>query len=390
MQYYQPSPLQNEKIRAKAYEIWKSRQANSEDGDAESDWQDAIEEIALQQESLYVTNFTLTPKKPRQNPFKRIPLIMWATAGIAILTIVVWLIPVLQANRIQIRDDKIHSPSEKRFEIINKNRETLLQAIGGLFFFFTFYTTWRNLQSAEDKQVTERFSKAVELLSQQGKIEARIGGVYLLERIAKDSPEDHWTVMEVLTSYIQEKSLQNQPISADIDAAITVIGRRKVKLDEEQLNLGGASLRRANLEGVNLSRAQLYGTDFRGANLINSNLSGANLKGSDFRRANLEHIDLRGANLEGADLRNSNLKWASLERANLRSVDLRGALLSRATQFGRSIGGANLEGAILDDADFREAKLLTSDLVNVAKNWEKAKYDNDFRDKLGLPTHESV
>ncbi|HLP92380.1 MAG TPA: hypothetical protein VK184_27780, partial [Nostocaceae cyanobacterium] len=62
----------------------------------------------------------------------------------------------------------------------------------------------KNAKIAEDKQITERFAKAVELLANK-EIEARLGGIYTLERIARDSPEDHWTIMEVLTAFIREK-----------------------------------------------------------------------------------------------------------------------------------------------------------------------------------------
>lgn len=82
---------------------------------------------------------------------------------------------------------------------------TLFQAASAIFFVITAYFTWRNVKIAEEKQITERFSKAVELLGSD-KIDIRLGGIYALERIAKDSPKDHWTIMEVLTSFIQEKS----------------------------------------------------------------------------------------------------------------------------------------------------------------------------------------
>ena len=55
----------------------------------------------------------------------------------------------------------------------------------------------------EEKLVTERFSKAVELLA-SGDLTARLGGIYALERIAKDSEKDYWQVMEVLTAFVRD------------------------------------------------------------------------------------------------------------------------------------------------------------------------------------------
>ena len=40
-----------------------------------------------------------------------------------------------------------------------------------------------------------------------------IGGIYALERIARDSAKDHPTVMEVLTAFIREHSREQWPPS---------------------------------------------------------------------------------------------------------------------------------------------------------------------------------
>ena len=63
---------------------------------------------------------------------------------------------------------------------------TLVQAVGGAFFFVTAYLTYRNVRATEanvkateEKQVTERFSKAVELLGSD-KLEVRMGAIYAL------------------------------------------------------------------------------------------------------------------------------------------------------------------------------------------------------------------
>src|SRR5262249_858855 len=93
-------------------------------------------------------------------------------------------------------------------------------------------------------QVTDRYSKAIEQLgsAQSG---VRIGGIYALERIARDSPRDHPTIMEVLAAFIREHSPEMWPPSVtsdspmrktrpDIQAAVTVIGRRAVQCDSQR------------------------------------------------------------------------------------------------------------------------------------------------------------
>jgi hypothetical protein len=34
--------------------------------------------------------------------------------------------------------------------------------------------------------------------------EIRIGGIYALQRIARESEEDYWPIMEILTAYVRE------------------------------------------------------------------------------------------------------------------------------------------------------------------------------------------
>jgi len=266
----------------------------------------------------------------------------------------------------------------------------LVQALGGTFFFVTAYLTWRNVRATEEKQVTERFSKAVDQLSNSS-LEVRLGGIYALERIAKDSEKDHWTIMEILTAFIQSKSpvarpagdrpsalapspapdipsqaaAQHQPITMDIQAALTVIGRRDVTKDppDRQIDLsdthcagaklGGASLPGANLRGANFSEAVLVG-----ANLSSVCLSEANLDRVAFSAANLSAAMLDDAHLNGVQFMGTNLQEANLSRAMLCDAQLVGANLYKA-----DCDGANLQNAYLTDADLREASLNAADLT---------------------------
>lgn len=62
-----------------------------------------------------------------------------------------------------------------------------------------------NVLAIKEGQVTERFSKAVEHLS-DARLAVRLGGIYALERISKDSPiKDFWTIIEILTAFVREK-----------------------------------------------------------------------------------------------------------------------------------------------------------------------------------------
>lgn len=92
--------------------------------------------------------------------------------------------------------------------------------------------------------------------------------------------------------------------------------------DFRDKTLIGADFSYADLEGVCMTRADLYHSRFeatflKGANLVNANL----------RSANLQHANLAEANLQGASLCFANLHGCYLRGANLSNTDLRGANL---------------------------------------------------------------
>ncbi|MBD1880300.1 pentapeptide repeat-containing protein [Coleofasciculus sp. FACHB-T130] len=220
----------------------------------------------------------------------------------------------------------------------------------------------KNAEAAQDKQITERFTKAVEQLGSDN-ISIRLGGIYALERIANDSEKDHWTIMEVLTAFVREKAplkeeqIQQEQlpkIPTDIQAALTVIGRRDVDEDPENQRL---NLQHTNLDGADLSAANLQGANLFGANLQGANLFGANLQGANLRRANLQGADLFGGNLQGADLIGANLQEAYLSNANLQRAALTGANLQEA-----ALRGANLQETYLNNANLQEANLSETNL----------------------------
>lgn len=103
----------------------------------------------------------------------------------------------------------------------------------------------------------------------------------------------------------------------------------------------------ADLDGVDLTGAQIIDTSFTRASL-----KGAVLANTHARQARFVSADLSGANLSGADLFN-----ADFTRANLSGADLSGTQLRRTRFFGANLRGANLSGALLEQADFLRADL---------------------------------
>ena len=272
----------------------------------------------------------------------------------------------------------------------------------------------------QQRLITDRFAKSATLLSDEDKA-VRIAAIFSLERLARDSPKDHWTIMELLSAYVLEKSPLDEkdkvsknakdkaskpnlvskqspstevtkespkspkPIANDVQAALTVISRRDSEQDQGKLlDLSSANLREADLSRANLREADLREADLREADLFNTNLFSANLReanlsSADLRRASLSRADLRraslsntnlfSANLRRADLRSANLREADLREADLSSADLRRAKLSRAKLSSANLReadlfSANLSNAFLLAANFRSANLRSADLRN--------------------------
>ena len=70
--------------------------------------------------------------------------------------------------------------------------------------------TLRTVELSEQGQVTDRYTKAIEQLGSD-KLDVRIGGIYALERVARDSARDHPAVVEVLAAFVREHSHEQWP-----------------------------------------------------------------------------------------------------------------------------------------------------------------------------------
>jgi hypothetical protein len=240
---------------------------------------------------------------------------------------------------------------------VDNARGRLLTLGAGLFAAGALVFTARNFTLSREGQVTDRYTKAIEQLGSD-KLDVRIGGIYALERVARDSARDHPTVMEVLTAFIREHSREQWPPSddsadqvrtrstrPDVQAALTVVGRRDPHCDIRQIDLTDAHLNRADLTRAHLS----------GADLTRADLKDARLGSADLTRADLVVAVLTGARLEDAVLTGAKLGGAILIVTDLTRAVLDGAILVDADLTRADLTGANLTGANLDGADLTVA-----------------------------------
>ena len=318
--------------------------------------------------------------------WRRGMLILAGSAFLVFAVLTVWYLPTLRVDQVRARLDK---PANEYHlaNIEDEFRRTLIQSIGGFGLFVGLYLGWRRVRAVEEGQITERFTRAIDQLGHQ-EMAIRLGGIYALERIARDSEKDHGPIMEVLTAYIRERAPGQEEDTqeadktppTDIQAILTVIGRRettgnnrgndRLDLTYTQLvraDLAGAKLRRADLAGAKLRGADLYGADLRFATLRGAKLRRADLAGAKLRRADLVEADLVEAILNGADLYGADLYGAKLRGAKFIMGDLRMAKLGEADLEGATLVEANLVGA-----DLVEAENLTAEQVQTAANWRDA------------------
>ena len=66
---------------------------------------------------------------------------------------------------------------------------------------FALGRSFAQAEADRRRRITESYSKAVTQLASD-KVEERLGGIYTLESISKESPNDYWTVMETLCAFV--------------------------------------------------------------------------------------------------------------------------------------------------------------------------------------------
>jgi Pentapeptide repeats (8 copies) len=284
--------------------------------------------------------------------------------------------------------------ADARLKLQNDLRTTALQAIAGLAVLagavLAFQQLTEDRQQATDTreltlqgQASERFTRAIDQLGSDRR-EVQLGGIYGLEQIAQQAPDNRLAVTEVLVAYLHRRvprPAKPLPLSEsavedlrtrapDAQAALTVLGRRQTAQGDPPLDLRALDLRHADLDRADLRDANLRGVDLRFADI-----QGANLQGVELRDANLVTADLRFSDLFDADLRFVDLRLANLLRTNLRDADLLGADLLSADLLGANLQGANLRDANLRRADLQGANLLGANLLGA-----------DLRDVTADPT----
>jgi uncharacterized protein YjbI with pentapeptide repeats len=347
-----------------------------------------------------------------------------------VLLFLLWRLPKRKAARLT-------SGLKEQFDIENETRKTWATIVGGIAVLFSLLFAWGNLRVTQDNlhttqttaainqdltregQITDRFTNAIAQLGEENseKMMLRIGGIYALERIAKDSKKDHWPIMEILTAFVRKetpmswKAAQLRETSAPVKddplqkfvrkerclsrkaaqlretSAPVDVNRRRKSVRKETCLPQEADQCRKTSAAANVNRHRKFQSDIVAVLTVlkqrnwedekkdqqiplsyeengqqttgNYTKKGEhlNLRSIDLSDVNLAEAQLNGALLEGAYLENAGLWEAQLRGAQLYGVVLRNARLIKA-----NLREANLWRADLTGANFLGAELEGADV----------------------------
>jgi hypothetical protein len=241
-----------------------------------------------------------------------------AAVGLAAVAALLWLwwwVPKWQMRSITAADPKARADIEDSF------RKTIGQLIGGTMVLvgagagavIAYLQLSQQQKASHELLISNQVSKGFEQLGSD-KVVVRLGGIYALEGVMNTSEQYYAPVLEALCAFVRDGTRTEKgggPPTTDIQAALTVIGRRSVigkgfpylpEVHIPQAFLVGANLINAHLEYADLYRAQLHFANLNGAFLNSADLSGAVLVLANLTEAFLYDADLRGADLTGAKL----------------------------------------------------------------------------------------
>lgn len=251
--------------------------------------------------------------------------------------------------------------AEAYVKLVNESRTTAVQLVGGLALLIGLYFTKRNLQLTEHGKNTDRYVKAIEMLSQSPvggqKVNSvlRLGAVYSLAALARDSHILYWPAMDALSGLMRLKNGWKEiPSKTDdkvhpppyIQAALEAVIFRRKASEKFRYDLSGAKLigafglRRmwnSSSEFANFRRCYLWSSDLTGAHL-----EGANFKNANCYSCNFSDADLSQANfVEVDDVRYANFTDANLGGANFCGVNLADSVGLLTEQLAKAKGDAN-------------------------------------------------
>jgi hypothetical protein len=275
-------------------------------------------------------------------------VIFWLV-GISIVAVIFivgallwWFFPKWQMQSVTTDDPKAQADIEDNFrKTVGQALGGIAQGFGGIAVLIGAVVAYQTLRVNEDQSRLSQQASHDLLISQQvargfdqlgsDKMVLRLGGIYALEGVMHGSEQYRGPVLEALCAYVRDRTKTlggEDPPATDIQAALTVIARRKPTV--WSIDLTSVHIPKANLLGADLSGAQMQLANLTGANLFNASLNNAYLSGIRLNGAKLALANLENADLSGASLLDVDLSGADLTGANLSGVTVKQSQLDQA------------------------------------------------------------
>lgn len=259
-------------------------------------------------------------------------IVLLAVAAVAFM----WFVPKRQAAGWVA---KASAPDDKRAELENAARATLVQFFGGIALLLALIATLtqivdarkaseRTLRQTIAQQMSSQFTEAVAQLASSA-LEVRLAGIYSLERLAKDSEDRRETIVPLMLAYMRSR----HPVGSPERTAVLKGLERRVAADgsgkyEPACKSPYANAWQDTQAALNLVlRFPVVAQkdfDLRRADLIGVVVEdGANFMKADLHEASLAGAHLEGARFDHAELFDASLMYACVRRATFDGVDRR-------------------------------------------------------------------
>lgn len=241
----------------------------------------------------------------------------------------------------------------------------IVAMIGAPFVIWRAVVAQKQVNVAEQGQITDRLNKAVEGLgaektvkdeygeSTKPNLEVRIGAIYALERIAQDSLRDHIQVMETLCAYVRNNVISdNIGTRVDVQTALLVLDRRSKKaLAHERdrgyyLDLAECSFHTLTLSDSMFQNSRLDGTMWTNCSFQSTSFSGADMTNCQFSECIIQNSHFKDAVMSGVKFSHSTIEGNRFDQAKLN-----GAQFLHCQLFKNSFVEADVRNSFFDDSN---------------------------------------
>ncbi len=228
-------------------------------------------------------------------------------------------------------------------------------------------------------------------------IEVRIGAIYALERIMKNSEKDAPAIVDTLAAYIRENcgkpdkfkcqipsQMDGQSIEEWMKSMDNYIGHPKDPRGHTLVARARAFTEKPNINRSDIRTALTvlgrrpdylkFPDQFRSKKIKKPDLNCVNFQGWDLQGVDLSYCSLRGAKMQGADLRKANMQGAKLHFAKMQVANLKQANLKDADLKDAKIQGAEFIETQTQKANFTGAKMQRTYFAYAQLQGAKLKY----------------